>query len=91
MDHIYIFKYSNFRPNTSSPKQFTNFGQIAIGTGFPRERQGLTQVMLVVKSDKANALCSASKKRRKRGISLGGSETAIPQSILANIMNDPSM
>nr|XP_022299294.1 uncharacterized protein LOC111108065 [Crassostrea virginica] len=82
---------STYVPNTSTPKAYTEVGKIAIANGYPRDNAGVAQVMIVVKSDKSNALCSASKKRKKRGISLGGSEIAIPQAILADIMADPTI
>ena len=86
-----LYHLNTTRPNTSTPKAYTEVGKIAIANGYPRDNAGVTQVMIVVKSDKSNALCSASKKRKKRGISLGGSEIAIPQAILADIMADPTM
>ncbi|XP_061167956.1 serine-rich adhesin for platelets-like [Saccostrea echinata] len=82
---------SSYVPSTASPLAYTTADKIAIGDGYPRDVSGTTQIMLIVKSDRNNALCSASKRRRKRGVSLGGSEIAIPQAVLASIMSDPTI
>ncbi|XP_056001709.1 uncharacterized protein LOC125655815 [Ostrea edulis] len=82
---------STYVPSTSSPKTYTTAEKIAIGSGYPRDVLGVTQIMLIVKSDRNNALCQASKKRKKRAVSLGANEIAIPQAALASIMSSPAI
>lgn len=53
-------------------------------------------VMIVVKADQNNALCTAAasstgSRRKKRAISLTSWELAIPQSVLQSILNDVSV
>lgn len=86
-----VWFISSTRPSTSSPKTYTTAEKIAIGSGYPRDVLGVTQIMLIVKSDRNNALCQASKKRKKRAVSLGANEIAIPQAALASIMSSPAM
>ncbi|XP_065939071.1 uncharacterized protein [Magallana gigas] len=77
---------STYAPSISSIKSFTKAEQIAIGDGYPRDVNGGTQILVVVKGDKSNALCSATSSRRRRSITLSNLEIAIPQSVLQQIM-----
>lgn len=82
---------SSYVPNISSIKPFTKAEQIAIGDGYPRDVNGVTQILVVVKADASNALCSATSSRRRRSITLSNLEIAIPQSVLQQIMADTAI
>jgi hypothetical protein len=91
---IYQCNKLHFRPNPSSPRTFSSADKIAIGDGYPREVNGITEIMIVVKADQTNALCSAtssSRKRKRRAITVSNLEIAIPQTVLQQIMADSTM
>lgn len=91
--HLFTYFISTFiyRPSISSIKSFTKAEQIAIGDGYPRDVNGGTQILVVVKADKSNTLCSATSSRRRRSITLSNLEIAIPQSVLQQIMANATM
>ena len=80
-------------PSPSNELVFTASDKIAIGDSYPVIQGGNLLVMIVVKSDQSNALCSAASgsSRKKRSITLGSLEFAIPQSVLQDILNDASV
>ncbi|XP_062578222.1 mucin-like protein [Saccostrea cucullata] len=86
---------SSYQPNPSSPLTFTKAEQIAIADGYPRDINGITEFLIVVKADKnSNPLCSASsskRKRKRRGIVLSNLEIAIPQTVLQKILQDTTI
>ncbi|KAK3103588.1 hypothetical protein FSP39_020372 [Pinctada imbricata] len=87
---------TNYSPNPSTPLVFTTSDKISVGDSYPVVINGDLYVMIVVKANQNNALCTAaaastSSRRRKRAITLTSFELAIPQTVLQSILNDVSV
>lgn len=83
---------ATYMPNASNPLSYTTSGKIQFAENYPMQSApDRITVILVLKADKTNALCAAGgAKRRRRAVSIGAGEIALPQSVLTNILSDPA-
>ncbi|CAC5420055.1 unnamed protein product [Mytilus coruscus] len=84
----------DLKSNPSNPLTFTTSNNIVFGSGTPLEINNLLAVMIVIKYESSNALCTAalaSVGRRRRSVILSELELALPQDIFEQIIANPDL
>ena len=82
------------RPDPNNPLIHTSSSNILYGGNTPIETNGTLLIMIVVKYEATNQLCtaaSAAAGRRRRSVTLGNLELALPQDVLQQIIVNPSL